>query len=120
RTPVISFSFPMLRIFRIVRSVRLSKTSSRVSKSSLDFILKRRSRSYLSSRFLSFSSTLSDMDSTLVRGDELLSWSVSSASSSRRGLRDCETQVESAQFLMFEYRFGRCLENSCCVSHQIR
>src|SRR5947208_2777172 len=66
-----SFSFPMLRIFRIVRSVRLSKTSSRVSKSSLDFILTRRSRSYLSSRFLSFSSTLSDREFTQRRDNEL-------------------------------------------------
>src|SRR2546426_3505579 len=54
----------MLRIFKIVRSVRLSKTSSRVSRSSLDFILTRRSRSYLSSRLLSFSSTLSDNEFT--------------------------------------------------------
>src|SRR5712692_658425 len=65
-TPVISLSLPLLRILTIVIIVLRSKTSSRVSVSSLDFIRTLRSRSYRSSRFLSFSSTLSD--TTFTRG----------------------------------------------------
>src|SRR2546426_1229439 len=100
----------MLRIFKIVRSVRLSKTSSRVSRSSLDFILTRRSLSLLSSRFLSFSSILSDKGFTPMDGRLLIL---------RGRLGYCKAQVEFAEFAMFEQRFRCSLENSGSIHQEI-
>ena len=50
---------PVFSILRTVMIVRLSKTSSSDSVSSLHFILTLRSLSYLTSRLRTFSSTLS-------------------------------------------------------------